>query len=444
MSTATAPAPAAATDQDIAVLARRYAELAASPENQHRIAAWKAHNDLKPGRPLIHFFPEGSWGEISEAAGYRRAADPQAEWVNWWLWHQLYAWDHFAHDAPLQPWMPAYRSIGNTGWGITEEWTHSSEAGGARAFKPVIHGLADLDRLRQPDATEDVAASARHLARCRALAAGALPVHQIGIQRVSFHLWNQFTAWRGLEQAMEDLVTQPELLERGLGFLAEGHRRLLGQLIERGLLTANADSAYQGSGGLGWSDELPGGPQTGTPATMWAAAESQELSACGPRHHRDFALRFEGPLVAPFARAAYGCCEPLHRKLPDVFAAMPNLRRVSISPWAEIETSARHLAGRRAIFSWKPNPARICGQMDETVIRGEIHQTVAACKTHDCTLEIILKDTHTCDRQPEDREGLGVRSSGRPVVRSSQGSCRAGFSPSGRPHSAGVCHLTQS
>ena len=127
----------------------------------------------------------------------------------------------------------------------------------------------------------------------------------------------------------------------------------------------------------------------------------EELAGVGPRHHRDFALVYEAELLARFARTGYGCCEALDHKLKDLFELVPNTRRVSISPWAEVESSARQLAGRRAIFSWKPNPAVLVGAFDETAIRRDLQRTVALCREHDCQLEIILKDTHTCEQRPE-------------------------------------------
>ena len=56
---------------------------------------------------------------------------------------------------------------------------------------------------------------------------------------------------------------------------------------------------------------------------------------------------------------------------------------------------------RNAIFSWKPNPAHLVGAFDEDRVRPYIRHTIEAAGSHGCVLEIILKDTHTCEHRPE-------------------------------------------
>jgi hypothetical protein len=132
---------------------------------------------------------------------------------------------------------------------------------------------------------------------------------------------------------------------------------------------------------------------------MWASAEAQELALVGPKQHDEFSLEYEKRLLAPFGLTGYGCCEDLTRKLDRVLT-IPNIRRVSISPFADVDACAEQL-GSAAIFSWKPHPARLVGAFDEELIRLEIRQTVAAARRHGCVLEMILKDTHTCEHHPE-------------------------------------------
>jgi hypothetical protein len=115
--------------------------------------------------------------------------------------------------------------------------------------------------------------------------------------------------------------------------------------------------------------------------------------------HRDFAMRYERELLEPFGLTGYGCCEDLSRKLADVLA-LPHMRRISISPFADVDVSAERLGGR-AIFSWKPQPAHLAGLFDEALIRAYIRHTLDVCQEHGCALEIILKDTHTCEHHPD-------------------------------------------
>jgi hypothetical protein len=130
---------------------------------------------------------------------------------------------------------------------------------------------------------------------------------------------------------------------------------------------------------------------------MWASAESQELAQVSPAMHRRFALEYEKRLLAPFGLNGYGCCEDLTQKLDDVLT-IPNIRRVSISPWADVDACAAKI-GKRCIFSWKPHPGRLVGDFNPDLVRREIRHTLDV--TRGCVIEMILKDTHTCEHRPE-------------------------------------------
>ena len=104
-------------------------------------------------------------------------------------------------------------------------------------------------------------------------------------------------------------------------------------------------------------------------------------------------------MLEPFGLTGYGCCEDLTRKLDDVFT-LPNIRRISISPFADVGKCVPQLKGDY-IFSWKPNPAHLVGVFDEERIRAYIRDAVAVTQEHGCVLEMVLKDTHTCEHHPE-------------------------------------------
>ena len=135
------------------------------------------------------------------------------------------------------------------------------------------------------------------------------------------------------------------------------------------------------------------------PRDMWASAESQEMALVSPEMHMSFAMQYEARLLAPFGLTGYGCCEPLQRKL-DLVLALPRIRRISIAPSADVDLCARQI-GRKAIFSWKPQPSMLVGEFDDRKVKNYIRHTLDVAKANGCVLEMILKDTHTCERHPE-------------------------------------------
>ncbi len=76
---------------------------------------------------------------------------------------------------------------------------------------------------------------------------------------------------------------------------------------------------------------------------------------------------------------------------------IPNLRRVSVSPWTNREEAAEKL-GNQYIYSWKANPAQVSHGIDPEYSQKDIQRTRELAK--DCVLEMILKDNNTVEGDP--------------------------------------------
>jgi len=382
-------------------LATRVAEIAALPVQAERRELWKMHNSLQPARPMILVFPEGSWQELLTEKDLQCEGE-ETRRIEWGLRSRIYYHEHFRDDTVIEPEWVVQKVIHNSGWGLEGRRIPSPEARGAWKFDPVIEGPSDLKRLRFPKIVYDKDATEQKLAQAQELFGDIIDVKLRGVTHISYHLMNQYTSWRGLKQMMTDMYLHPQMLHDAMAFLEKGHRRILQQYVDQNLLSLNNDGTYHSSGGNGYTNELPKpgfDPDHVRPCDLWASAEVQEMAQIGARQHAEFSLQYEKRLLKPFGLNGYGCCEDLTRKLDYVFT-IPNIRRISISPFANVETCAEKLQGDY-IFSWKPHPAHLVGQFDEGAIRSYIRHTIEATQKHGCVLEIILKDTHTCEHHPE-------------------------------------------
>jgi hypothetical protein len=382
-------------------LAQRVAEIAARPIQEERRRLWRKHNSLQRVRPMILFFPEGSWRELLPDSVFQ-CQNQDARQMEWDLRHRIYTHEHFDTDNVIEKEWIVPKAISDSGWGLQAEWTHSASATGARKFRPVIRTPADLKKLRFPEVKHDEAETKKRLSDAQELFGDILDVRLRGISHISFHLMSQYTGWRGLEEVMLDMIEEPEWLHDALAFLTEGQERLVQQYVAQNLLSPNNDNTYHSSGGNGFTEELPArgfDPQRVRLCDMWGAAEAQELAQVSPEMHEEFSLKYEKRLLTPFGLNGYGCCEDLSRKLDHVFQ-IPNLRRISISPFTDVERSAEKLKGNY-IFSWKPHPAHLVGDYSPERLRQYIRHTVKVTKANGCVLEMILKDTHTCENHPE-------------------------------------------
>jgi hypothetical protein len=82
----------------------------------------------------------------------------------------------------------------------------------------------------------------------------------------------------------------------------------------------------------------------------------------------------------------------------EILREIPNLRRISICPWANIEEAIAK-TGNDYVLSIKPNPAVFAGEMWEPEkIKADI--TAIFEKTRGCAVELIMKDISTVRNAP--------------------------------------------
>jgi hypothetical protein len=123
-----------------------------------------------------------------------------------------------------------------------------------------------------------------------------------------------------------------------MSILRDGSLAVLDSLASRNLLSLNNGGEYVGSGGFGWSDQLPQPDFNGQVRTvdMWGFAESQETVAISPDMFEEFVFPYQLPLLERFGLNCYGCCEPLDKRW-HIVKQLPRLPRISVSPWADRE-----------------------------------------------------------------------------------------------------------
>jgi len=285
-------------------------------------------------------------------------------------------------------------------WGMHEVKIGGGQGGSYRWDAP-LKDFHDMDTLHFPEIIVDHEKTERMVLLARDTFGDFLKVQRIGLWWWSLGMTWTLVNLRGLEQIMIDMFDYPDELHRLMAFLRDGHMAKLDYLEKYGLLSLNNDGTYIGSGGFGYSHELPqpnfDGKRVRT-IDIWGFAESQETCYVSPEMFAEFIYPYQYPLLERFGLNCYGCCEPIDRRW-DVVKKFPHLRRISVSPWANLEAMANNL-GAGYIYSLKPNPADIAvPQVDEAYIRNKIRDAFRI--TRDCRVEIIMKDNHTIGNNPE-------------------------------------------
>ncbi|MBA7676659.1 hypothetical protein ES703_84903 [subsurface metagenome] len=206
---------------------------------------------------------------------------------------------------------------------------------------------------------------------------------------------------RGLQQIMFDVYDYPEELHQLMGILRGGTLARLDFLEKNALLSLNNDGTYVGSGGFGYTRELPQkdfDSKTVRTCDMWGFSESQETVGFSPDMFAEFFFPYQLPILERFGLNCYGCCEPLDERW-DVIKNTPRLRRVSVSPWSDRADMADKL-GDQYIYSMKPNPVDLAvPSLNEERIRTGLRRDLQI--TRNCRVEIIMKDNHTIGNNPQ-------------------------------------------
>ncbi|MEG1426245.1 MAG: hypothetical protein RSC76_01010, partial [Oscillospiraceae bacterium] len=198
----------------------------------------------------------------------------------------------------------------------------------------------------------------------------------------------------GLEDMMFAMYDNPEGLHRLMGWFRDEHLNLMAQCESH--LSLNNEDDLIASGGIGYTDLLPKAGAVGY-QNLWGFSESQETVGISPEMFGEFIFPYQLPILEKFGMNCYGCCEPVEGRWKWL-KTIPRLRRISVSPWSN-KFEMRDILGKNYIFSRKPNPSYICKGFDEVEIRKELSETLGMAKS--LNLEIILKDTHTVENQPE-------------------------------------------
>jgi len=385
-------------------LALRVAEIAALPVQDEKQAMWRKLNALEPERPMV-MIDQVCWHEMNiNDELTMRCEDPECKQYEYFLRAVLYQWKHFRVDMVVEPFIRVRKAIHNSGFGVG--WW--SETAVTDPANPVVgHRFinqfkddADLDKVKRPVVTHDPEETARRMEVAHELFDGALDVVESGHDPGYMTVWDPISFWMSVEHALYALIDRPEFVAELVRRVVRGNMALLDQLEAQGLLCHPQPTVHCTGG---WTDELPSpgfDPECPRTKDIWMFSMAQMFSTVSPAMFDEFEVEPCMPLFERFGLVYYGCCEPLDKKMAQV-RKIPNLRKISMSPWVDEEIGAGEI-GSDYVFSRKPNPALLAWpEFDDQAVREHLQASVDVCARNRCPLELILKDLSTVAYEPE-------------------------------------------
>ena len=380
-------------------LAEHVAEIAECPQMLATRQLWRQINRLERTRPVVFCDPENGWNEIVTEAEMRCRGKLARRW-EMDLRKEIFWGTEMGDDKPVEPYFDVPYTVSDDDWGLKPEYRRTDSSGSMVWDAPLKDYASDLTRLHSPQFEIDWETTNGCLGLAHEVFDGVLTVRLKGSWWWSLGITLPAVLLRGLNDIFFDLEDHPDELKQLFAIISRGHLDKLDYLETNGLLSLNNDGTYVGSGGFGFTDELPAADFAGRVrcADMWGFTESQETVNVSPQMYAEFIFPFEKPIMDRFGLTCYGCCEPLHARWHQV-REHHRLRRVSCSPWVDIERMANCLQDKY-IFSLKPNPASIASPtIDEDSIRDSLRESLQ--KTKGCVVEILMKDNHTLGGRPE-------------------------------------------
>lgn len=395
--------PISQKDRDLLrTLASEVAEIAALPVQQETVALWKALNGLRPVRPMV-MIDQVCWHEMEvDGELTLQTEDEFCRSLEMQLRRTLYSWKHMRADMVVEPVVEVGKAILGETFGIrvierTAALDPRNDVVG-HAYLDQLETEEDLRKIRTPEIALDVTATAEREEKARAIFDGILTVRMQGRFPV-FAPWDLISVWRSPGHAILDLVDRPEFCHQLMARLTEVHLSLLDQLEAQGLLGTDQHTIHCTGA---FSDELPApgyDPARPRAKDLWTFGMAQIFATVSPAMHDEFWLRYAKQWFARFGLGYYGCCEPLDMKV-DLIRHVPNVRKISMSPWVDQERGASKI-GPDFVYSRKPSPALLGDNWDPARVEQDLRETVEICARHGCPLELIQKDISTVCYQPQ-------------------------------------------
>ena len=388
------------------LLRRLGAEVAAIgslPVHQEKARLWQKMNDLQQERPMV-WVNEIPWHEMNVNEELTlKTSHPWARDLEQSLRRTIYQWKHLPCDMVVNDFLECPIVYHTTDFGILEDvdtvFTDDKNDIYSRHFKIQIKEPEDIEKIKLPEITYLEKATQYSLDAMNELFSNIIPVKKVGQTHIWYTPWDFLIRWWGIEEAMIDLYMRPEMVHAAYERMVDAWMHELDQFEAQNLLSLDCNNTRIGSGGYGYTSQLPGPdfkPDYVRPINMWGCSNAQIFSSVSPEMHWEFALEHDQRWLKRFGMIYYGCCEPLDIKA-DILKRIPNLRKVSISPWVNTENAVGGL-GKKYVLSRKPSPA-IFIDWDAAEARKQLGDFKDAAKG--CNMEFIMKDISTVKYQPQ-------------------------------------------
>jgi hypothetical protein len=382
-------------------LAGAYRELSEKDENRERINRIKAMHSLEPVRPPV-WIDEIPWHEMDiDGQLVLHCESREGRDIEDYFRKILYRWKYIQADMVVEDAFYIRKAYTDSGMSISiVEKTLSGDNRNhivSHHYQDQLDTEEKVEALKLPVITAQPDLDKERLEALRELFDGILPVKLRG-HEMFYCPWDVITQYRGVENCLLDMVDKPDLIHRTIKKFTEIAVSQYTQMADQGLLDFNIPGLHCTPP---YTDDLPAKDYTGGKPRLkdvWFRGMAQIFVAASPAMQEEFDLQYMRPFMDQCGLSYYGCCEPLDKVIPYL-KKTKNLRKIGVSPWADVRSSAEQIEGNY-VLARKPSPAQAAGNFNADVVKRDISETVEICLENKCPYEFVLKDISTVNYKP--------------------------------------------
>jgi hypothetical protein len=390
-------------------LAKKVAEIAADPAQEKNIKKWTTMNDLHPIRPLVHV--RDTYYYLLEYKDEMKALieDPFLKSIEQTLLLRIYEWNHLRLDRVIEPFIDCPVVFTDSGFGLGGYEASSLDVNKnlydeAKHWEPVIVTPDDIKKIKTPVVEYDEETTMKRFNLLSEIFHDILPVRLLGRSHFRCVPMDDIVIWTGLDNAMVNLAMEPDFMHAILDRYMEAMMSRIKQYENLGIISSNNNSTGIGSNCPGYTSHLPPPTESGIGASIgdiWGDSMDQIMTAVSPVMTNEFSFEHEKEWASQFKLYSYGCCERLDNKLDLLTKAFPNLRKISSSPFSNLERTVEEL-GNRYVIGFKPNSLYLAGATPQfDLLRKEFIHACKLAEKYSINLVFNMKTIVTLNDEPQ-------------------------------------------
>lgn len=380
-------------------LAKKQMELAHSPRNERLYQEWEAYGSSKSGqRPMIRI--EIETFEHQLLPEMQRCEGEHAREIERRMLRPMVNFTCFEDDTLVPAYYPIHLHTGFVPFGLQVRRQETGSLG--HHFIPYLTELEEDDHLLGDSVFHaDEEATAREQQEAEELFGDILPVKRITDCAVCcptqdiVHIMN-------MDDMYIAMVDEEERFHAMMRRLTDDYLAYFAMLEEGGHLQSQTKMQHLNQGSYCFTDELEDGVNQAKLEQMWLFMDSQETAGISPQMYAELVFPYYKEIMARFGLVSYGCCEASHPIWVSCLSTLPNLRKVSISPWCDEAFMGEQLRGTGVTYLRKP-PATLLGMdtpnLDEEAVLACFRKTAQAAKG--CKMEIAQRDVYMVGHSAE-------------------------------------------